>query len=94
MDNAWELDEKLVNAFYTMNSHQFNRHSYFRPLTVPEFLRQPLAHFNGDPAAWWSGQLITYLLRPRPELAANLKDFREELGFEHPIVGWVIPSFK
>ena len=78
-----------MNVFCTVENHGLNRDTLFSPLVVPEALKRPIEHFNGDPAAWWSGQLVSYLLRMRPEMATDLEEYKTAIGFKHPIVGFV-----
>ena len=85
---AWEITED-VNAFCSIKGYPYHRDTFFSPLVVPEALKRPIEHFNGDPAAWWSGQLVDYLLRLRPEMATDLEEYKTALGFKHPIVGFV-----
>lgn len=57
------------------------------PLAVPEDLADNLTHFHGNPAAWWIGQIVTYLTRPRQDLETHLIQTKARLNFSHPIVG-------
>lgn len=46
-----------------------------------------LLRANGNPAAWWLGQLLRYLLRPQPSLVKELDSALHNHKFKHPIVG-------
>jgi len=57
------------------------------PLAVPEDLRPRLERFHASPPVWWIGQLLKFLLKPKPKLSKLIKDAGDRLGFSHPIVG-------
>lgn len=59
----------------------------FMPLSVPEDLAQELSTFHGDPAVWWIGQVITYLLRMQPDIERDVLNAGKKMGFQNPIVG-------
>ena len=35
-------------------------------------------HSSQDPGAWWMGQIVSYLLRPRPDLKVFLSSIHSE----------------
>ena len=84
--DAWESTSD-VNTFCSIEGFPLARDTFFRPLVLPTFLQKPLASFHGDPGAWWSGQLLFYLMRPRASLISVLKEYRAIHFFKHPIVG-------
>ena len=57
------------------------------PLAVPEDLADNITRFHGNPAAWWIGQIVTYLTRPQKELDNHFTQTKSKLNFSHPIVG-------
>ena len=57
------------------------------PLAIPEDLADRLVRLHGDPAVWWIGQFVTYLTRPQQQLADDIAQTKEKLGFSNPIVG-------
>ncbi|XP_039260479.2 alpha-(1,6)-fucosyltransferase-like [Styela clava] len=59
----------------------------YLPLNVPEDLYSKLVQFHGDPAVWWLGQVVSYLMRPQQWLEKSIAEFEKAIGFSHPIVG-------
>ncbi|CAI9740361.1 Hypothetical predicted protein [Octopus vulgaris] len=59
----------------------------FIPLAIPEDLAPRLRRLHGDPAVWWIGQFVRYLVRPQPALEKDINDTKKRLGFQNPIVG-------
>lgn len=59
----------------------------FIPLAIPEDLAPRLLRLHGDPAVWWIGQFVKYLVRPQPHLAHDLEEAKQSLNFKSPIVG-------
>ena len=57
------------------------------PLAVPADLADRLTRFHGNPAAWWIGQIVTYLTRPQPMLKMEWEKTKFNLNFSNPIVG-------
>nr|XP_026695846.1 alpha-(1,6)-fucosyltransferase-like isoform X2 [Ciona intestinalis] len=62
-------------------------HSQFSPGTVPQHLIERLQLVHSDPNAWWTGHVISYLVRPQKWVLEELKTIKREIEFEHPIVG-------
>eukprot|EP00057_Strongylocentrotus_purpuratus_P029727 XP_011684201.1 PREDICTED: alpha-(1,6)-fucosyltransferase-like [Strongylocentrotus purpuratus] len=59
----------------------------FLPLAIPEDISERLERVHGNPAVWWIGQIMTYILRPQPQLQELMDNETAALGFTHPIVG-------
>lgn len=59
----------------------------FLPLAIPKDISERLIRLHGNPAAWWLGQLVKYMLRPQETLTAYLQEMSGKLGFKTPIVG-------
>lgn len=59
----------------------------FLPLAIPADLAPRLMRVHGDPAAWWIGQFVKYLLRFQPPTQAMIDKGIEKLQFRGPIVG-------
>ncbi|XP_030834720.1 alpha-(1,6)-fucosyltransferase-like [Strongylocentrotus purpuratus] len=59
----------------------------FLPLAIPEDISERLERVHGNPAVWWIGQIMTYILRPQPQLQEFMDKETAALGFTHPIVG-------
>lgn len=59
----------------------------FLPLAIPADLAPRLMRVHGDPAAWWIGQFVKYLLRFQPPTQAMIDRGIEKLDFRGPIVG-------
>lgn len=47
-----------------------------------------LTRYHGDPAAWWMGHLVSFLIRPQPWLADKLSEEEGKIGFQNPIAGY------
>lgn len=59
----------------------------YLPLAVPKDLADRINRLHGDPAVWWVGQFLKYLLRPQPSTVNMLKDSASKFNFQRPIVG-------
>jgi glycoprotein 6-alpha-L-fucosyltransferase len=59
----------------------------FLPFALPEDLADSIERFHGEPAAWWIGQFVQYLMRPNQKLSKYLEERKRALGFSKPIVG-------
>lgn len=59
----------------------------FLPLAIPADLAPRLMRVHGDPAAWWIGQFLKYLLRFQPATQNMIDAGVEKLNFRGPIVG-------
>ncbi|XP_030841910.1 alpha-(1,6)-fucosyltransferase-like [Strongylocentrotus purpuratus] len=59
----------------------------FLPFAIPEDISERLERVHGNPAVWWIGQIMTYILRPQPQLQEFMDNETAALGFTHPIVG-------
>ncbi|MPC32940.1 Alpha-(1,6)-fucosyltransferase [Portunus trituberculatus] len=59
----------------------------FLPLAIPKDLSERLTRLHGDPAAWWVGQFLKYMLKPQPKTQEMLDNLSDTLGFQKPIVG-------
>ncbi len=59
------------------------------PLAIPEDLAPRLMRLHGNPAAWWIGQFLRFLLKPQPHLQRDIDSTTTRMGFQNPIVGYV-----
>ncbi|XP_041981189.1 alpha-(1,6)-fucosyltransferase isoform X2 [Aricia agestis] len=59
----------------------------FLPLAIPSDLAHRIVRFNGDPASWWIGQMLKYVLKPRAAMQKTINETIAKLNFKHPIVG-------
>ncbi|MCL4117072.1 UNVERIFIED_CONTAM: hypothetical protein GTU68_066300 [Idotea baltica] len=59
----------------------------FLPLAIPEDLSERIIRLHGNPAAWWVGQFLKFMLKPQAKTQKMLDDLKEQLGFQGPIVG-------
>lgn len=59
----------------------------FIPLTLPKDLATRLKTLHGDPAVWWVGQFLKYILRPQPKIRDKLEEYANKMKFKKPIVG-------
>lgn len=46
-----------------------------------------IVRFNGDPASWWIGQMLKYILKPRASLQKAINETVAKMNFKTPIVG-------
>ena len=75
------------DAICTIRFQPIYRSTLYSFHTIPKPFKESLERFHGNPAAWWSGQVLSYLLRLQPETVKNLQDFQKSLNFTNPIVG-------
>ncbi|KAL0878703.1 hypothetical protein ABMA27_003757 [Loxostege sticticalis] len=69
----------------------------FLPLAIPKDLAHSahgnvrgvsrIVRFNGDPASWWIGQMLKYILKPRASLQKAINETVAKMNFKTPIVG-------
>lgn len=59
------------------------------PLRIPSQLAPKLTMYHGSPSVWWVGQMVKYLLRPQPWLTESIQTYQKDIGFQHPVVGYV-----
>ncbi|XP_059046636.1 alpha-(1,6)-fucosyltransferase [Achroia grisella] len=59
----------------------------FLPLAIPKDLAHRIVRFNGDPASWWIGQMLKYVLKPRPAMQKSINETIAKMNFKTPIVG-------
>ncbi|XP_064116313.1 alpha-(1,6)-fucosyltransferase-like [Macrobrachium nipponense] len=59
----------------------------YLPLAIPQDISERLIRLHGDPAAWWVGQFLKYLLKLQPKTQEMLDTMSDTLGFQKPIVG-------
>ncbi|XP_063828820.1 alpha-(1,6)-fucosyltransferase [Ostrinia nubilalis] len=59
----------------------------FLPLAIPKDLAHRIVRFNGDPASWWVGQMLKYVLKPRASLQKAINETIAKMNFKTPIVG-------
>ena len=59
----------------------------FLPLAIPEDISQELMRAHGNPAVWWIGQIMKFIMRLQPDVKEYIEKKAAALKFEHPIVG-------
>ncbi|CAH1725613.1 unnamed protein product [Aphis gossypii] len=59
----------------------------FNSLVLPKDLSRRLNVLHGDPAVWWIGQFVNYLIRPQMSTIAIFEDYEFNFEFTKPIVG-------
>ncbi|KPJ13995.1 Alpha-(1,6)-fucosyltransferase [Papilio machaon] len=59
----------------------------FLPLAIPKDLAHRIVRFNGDPASWWIGQMLKYILKPRTNMQKAINETIANMNFKSPIVG-------
>ncbi|XP_048483245.1 alpha-(1,6)-fucosyltransferase isoform X2 [Plutella xylostella] len=79
-----QSEAKVISLPYI---DSISRKPQFLPLTVPKDLAARVLKFNGDPAAWWIGQVLKFILRPRPEMQRAINETIAKMNFQRPIVG-------
>ncbi|CAG9123083.1 unnamed protein product [Plutella xylostella] len=84
LNNITQSEAKVISLPYI---DSISRKPQFLPLTVPKDLAARVLKFNGDPAAWWIGQVLKFILRPRPEMQRAINETIAKMNFQRPIVG-------
>lgn len=59
----------------------------YLPLSVPKEYQRKLKKFHGDPFVWWSGQVLSYLMRFNSEFAEIVNKHTKDIKFRTPCVG-------
>ncbi|BES93248.1 Alpha-(1,6)-fucosyltransferase [Nesidiocoris tenuis] len=59
----------------------------YLPLAVPKDLADRISKLHGDPAVWWVGQFLKYLMRPQQSTTLMLRDAAVKFKYQRPIVG-------
>lgn len=59
----------------------------YLPLAIPADLADRLTLVHDDPSAWWSSQLIKYIMRYNSETLERIEQRERSIGFTSPIVG-------
>ncbi|KII63755.1 Alpha-(1,6)-fucosyltransferase [Thelohanellus kitauei] len=77
MTKSHNLKVEFINLSYHYKNMEY------LPKVIPENIRQQIEEFHTDPFLWWIAQIITYVLRLRPNVIENL----EPKEFTSPIVG-------
>ncbi|CAK8681863.1 unnamed protein product [Clavelina lepadiformis] len=67
-------------------THEGSPNTHFQGLTVPKFLQEKGEFLHDDPNMWWIGQIMGYLLRPRPWVSVRLQQIKRKLNLYHPYV--------
>lgn len=60
----------------------------YLPLAVPEEISLRLDHVHDNPAAWFMGQIVKYIMRMSPEMEQFINDAKYRFQFRRPIVGF------
>ena len=61
----------------------------YLPLAIPADLADRLTRLHGDPAVWFTAQFARYLMRPQPQLQAQLDAYVKKIRLTRPCVGYV-----
>lgn len=80
--HALEVKVPIVEMLYPRPPHM--------PMAFPKDLSEKLLAFHEAPYVWWAGQIFKYILRPNEELVKYINLTRNKIGFQRPIVGYVI----
>ncbi|KAK3604699.1 hypothetical protein CHS0354_008259 [Potamilus streckersoni] len=59
----------------------------YLPLAVPDDIADRLLRFHGNPAAWWIGQFVKYLLKFQPSTQKAIEEGIKRLNWTTPIAG-------
>ncbi|XP_022177853.1 alpha-(1,6)-fucosyltransferase-like [Myzus persicae] len=59
----------------------------FDPLVLPEDLSRRISVLHGDPAVWWIGQFVNYIIRLQLSTIGKFEEYEEIIEFGLPIVG-------
>lgn len=68
------------------------RPNYF-PKSIPKDISERLVRLHGDPFAWWMGQFFKYAMRMNKDFQDYIDNQAREMGYESPIVGWILLAF-
>ena len=67
---------------------RIRKHKYSHlPPSIPKKFADKLIQFHGKPLAWWSGNLLAYLMRPNRELKLEIENFKKNLKISNHFVG-------
>ncbi|XP_026823366.1 alpha-(1,6)-fucosyltransferase-like [Rhopalosiphum maidis] len=69
------------------NREQKPQLTLFNPLILPEDLSHRLNVLHGDPAVWWIGQFVKYIIRPKLSTIDIFENYENFFGFSGPVVG-------
>ncbi|XP_076810544.1 alpha-(1,6)-fucosyltransferase-like isoform X3 [Clavelina lepadiformis] len=67
-------------------THEGSANTRFKGLTIPKFLEEKVEFLHDDPNMWWIGQIMGYLLRPRPWISFRVQLIKRKLNLNHPYV--------
>lgn len=77
----------MVSLYSTYYTHRLSQRPPYFPTVVPSDIAPVLFKYHGDPAVWWTGQFVRYLLRLQ-SFVENMMDLNiTSLGHRRPIVG-------
>jgi len=62
----------------------------FDPLVLPEDLSRRISVLHGDPAVWWIGQFVNFIMRHQLSTHDILEEYEDNMGFEGPTVGYIL----
>ncbi|CAK8681755.1 unnamed protein product [Clavelina lepadiformis] len=63
-----------------------NPNTRFKGLTIPKLLQEKIEFLHDDPNMWWIGQIMGYLLRPKPWISVRVQQIKKKLNLTHPYV--------
>ena len=86
MYNISGTNETQVIDLPIIDTLSLHRPPYL-PLAIPKDISERLIRLHGNPAAWWIGQFLKYMLKPQPKTSEMLQSMTDSLGFQKPIVG-------
>lgn len=80
-------DPKVLKILETNELRLIEPRPKYLPAVIPADLAPKITKINGNPSAWWMGQLKNHILRMLPEVNINVQNRISNLGFKNPIVG-------
>ena len=63
----------------------FSTHPPYTPIDVPDYLLEKLENLHTNPALWYMGQFIKYMMRPKQQLKEKIEKFQAGVG--GPLIG-------
>ena len=73
-------------TIFELETHgNFSSHPPHTPIDVPDYLLEKLENLHSNPALWYMGQFVKYMMRPRQQLQEKFERFQAKAA--GPLVG-------
>ena len=71
---------------FELKTHgNFSRHPPYTPIDVPDYLLEKLENLHSNPALWYMGQFVKYMMRPGQQLQEKIERFQAKAA--GPLIG-------